>query len=114
MILRNKSAVRIGVGKSSGMSRFYFLLPYDKPHLKLPELYKLTAEEFHRAGVEKISGRALANALGDKFPYYSSESMFKSLPRRAVMFMSKSDLFEKNGQQGRSNLFATWGGRQGR
>ena len=87
------------------MSRFYFLLPLEKPTCKLPDLFQTLAEELHRAGVEKISGRILADAVRDKFPYYGSDKIFKSLPRRAMAFMSRSELFEKNGCQGRSNLF---------
>ena len=106
VLLRNESAIRIGGGVAQGMSRFYFLLPLDKPPRKLNDLFLMVAKELDRAGLFKVSGRAVANALRDKYPYYGAEEQFKTLPRRAVAFMTKKkDLFEKSGQQGRTNLF---------
>ena len=104
--LSNGYAVRIGASLAQGMSRFYFLLPLDKPNGKLNELFLRIAMELDRAGMRKLSGRDIANAVRDKWPYYGAEAEFTSLPRRAVAYMTKSKkLFEKNGQQGRTNLF---------
>ena len=104
-MLHNMSAIKIGQGSSQGMSRFYFLLPLDKPKINLGNLFVLIAKELHRAGKTMLSGRALACAVKNKFPFYGTNKEFATLPRRAVNFMAKSKLFEKRGMKGRSNLF---------
>ena len=104
-VLKNMSAIRIGQGSSQGTSRFYFLLPLDKPKTPLGNLIIMVAEELNRAGNKKFTGRAVASAVKDKYPFYGSEGELSTLPRRAVNFMKKSSQFEKNGLRGRSNLF---------
>jgi hypothetical protein len=104
--LYNKTAIRMGNATSSdNNSKFYFLLPLDKPKETTSELCLEVTQEFVRAGQgHELTGRMFKEQIHRKYPFFAADDQQKVLTRKISGFLNRNPAFERQQQTDELNV----------
>ena len=121
--LYNKTAVRMGNATSSdNNSKFYFLLPLDKPKETTSELCLEVTQEYVRAGQgEELTVRMITEQIHRKYPFFAADDQQKILTRKISGFLNRNPAFDRqqqtdelNAKYGKKLVVYKWVGGDGR
>ena len=95
--LHNKSAIRMGSANGSdNNSKFYFLLPLDRPTQTTAQLCLEVADEYTRAGQQnELTGRMVTEQIQRKYPFFAAADELKILTRKVYSYCKRQKAFER-------------------
>jgi hypothetical protein len=95
--LYNKSAIRMGSAISNdNSSKFYFLLPLEKPKESSSVLCLEVAKEFANAGMKnEITTKLVTEQIQRKYPFYEADDQCKLLTRKVYCFLKRHSAFQR-------------------